>query len=67
MKTYSKKDVAALLLKARGERPNAALARDIGITRQHLGELLRGTRMPGEKVLSFLGLQVRVIPKQKSA
>lgn len=52
------KDVRAELrdmLKEAGSR--AALARKLGITATHVGDLLNGNRDPGDKVLPLLGLK----------
>lgn len=35
----------------------AALARKLGVTATHVGDLLDGTREPGDKVLPALGLK----------
>lgn len=38
-----------------------AAAEFLGVSQQYLGDLLKGRRDPGEKILSRLGLQAKVI------
>lgn len=47
-----------------GSREKAASK--LGISLSYLGELLRGTRQPGPKVLSALGLRKETIYKENS-
>lgn len=57
-------EVRQLLESRKGSRTQEDLASDIGISYQYLGHILRGVRVPGERVLKFLGLK-RVILYQK--
>jgi len=37
------------------------LADELGISPQHLGELLRGTRMPGKALRAKIGIEKRIV------
>jgi len=50
-------DVRQLLQSRQGDRTQEDLAREIGISYQFLGHILRGVRSPGKDVLKFLGLR----------
>ena len=60
MKTLTQDDVIELLeamVTAKYKRKD--IAADIGITPQHLSNMMHGQRPPSKKVLDFLGLEKR--------
>ena len=67
MKTYSHKEILDLLKRKQGDRNCAQFAREVGITKSYMGDILKGKRTPGPKVLRYLGLQCAIIPKSKTA
>ena len=42
-----------------------ALAAKFGVSPSYLSEVLRGTRLPGDKILAALGLEKRIVFKSK--
>jgi len=46
---------------------DADFARDMDVSPQHVWDIFHGRRMPGKKVLDYLGLEKRVVygPKTK--
>lgn len=63
-KTMNVEQVRSLMKKQQGERSLRTFARDLGITPAYLSDLYLGRRDPGEKVLSKLNIQRRIIYEQ---
>lgn len=57
MKCLTKPDVIALLLKRQNGRSARELADDLGISPQHLCDIFRGRRDPGDETVRKLGLK----------
>jgi transcriptional regulator with XRE-family HTH domain len=56
-KVLSSEQVIGLLKKRQGRRPNTELAVELGISKQYLGDVLRGRRDPGPPILKALGIK----------
>lgn len=56
-KILSSEQVLQLLKKRQGNRPNTELAAELGISKQYLGDVLRGRRDPGPPILKALGIK----------
>lgn len=55
-KTFTLEEVVEMMRKRQGGRSNAALARDLGVTRVYIGDIYHGRCAPGPKVLKALGI-----------
>lgn len=60
-KPITVKHVVKALRERQGERSNRKFAHELGISAAHLGDIYKGKRNPGEKVLSQLGLAKRTV------
>lgn len=58
-----------LQLRAESLGSQKELADGIGISAQYLSDILLGKRMPGKKILDWLGLQAEIVyrPKRSTA
>lgn len=61
MKTIKPHQIPELLRKKQGERSQKELAEELGISPQHLGDLLYGKRMPGKALRKKMGIEKRVV------
>ena len=61
MKTIKPAQIPELLRKRQGERTQRELAEELGISPQHLGDLLQGNRMPGKALRKRIGIEKRVV------
>jgi transcriptional regulator with XRE-family HTH domain len=61
MKTIKPHQIPELLKQKRGDRTNKELAEELGISPQHLGDLLQGNRMPGKALRRRIGIEKRVV------
>lgn len=64
-KTYKVDDVVAMLKHRQRDRSVRQLAAELEITPQYLGDVFKGFREPGEKILSKLGLERQVVYVRK--
>lgn len=61
-------DVLDLLRReVKGVGTQEAFAEKAGVTQQYVGDILRGQRKPGEKILDALGLQKVIVYTEKEA
>jgi transcriptional regulator with XRE-family HTH domain len=60
MKTIKTHQIPDLLRKKQGDRTQRELADELGISPQHLSELLGGSRMPGKALRRKIGIEKRV-------
>lgn len=56
-KTFSARQVAAILVEHQGKKKNADFADEIGVTPQCLRDIYRGHSNPGPKILKYLRLK----------
>lgn len=61
MKTIKPYQIPELLRKRQGERTQKDLAEELGISPQHLGDLMRGNRMPGKSLRKKIGIEKRIV------
>lgn len=61
MRTIKAHEVPDLLRKRQGERTQKELAMELGISPQHLGDLLQGNRMPGKALRKKIGIEKRIV------
>lgn len=57
MKNLTESQVIQLLKDGQGDMTQAAYAKEIGVSAQFLGDVYRGRRAPGPRVLDYLGLE----------
>jgi transcriptional regulator with XRE-family HTH domain len=60
MKTIKTHEIPVLLRKRQGDRTQKELAEELGISPQHLGDLLMGNRMPGKALRRKIGIEKRI-------
>jgi transcriptional regulator with XRE-family HTH domain len=65
MKQLTEQDVVNIMRKRQGDRTQAELAEDLGITPQHLSDIFLGRRTPGPIILEKLGLEKEVLYRAK--
>jgi predicted transcriptional regulator len=57
----TREQVIKELRRKQGERTNRDFAAELGIHESHIGQIYKGTRDPGESILSQLNLTKRVV------
>lgn len=67
MKTIKPHQIPELLRKRQGDRTQLKLAEELGISPQHLSDMLKGNRMPGKALRRKMGIEKRVIFVQVNA
>jgi len=65
-KTLTQPELVALLKKQAQEVPQNLLAKQLGVSPQYLGDILRGDRLPGKKILDGMGYERIVLYRPKS-
>ena len=61
MKTIKPFEIPELLRRKQGDRSQKELAEELGISPQHLGDLLQGYRMPGKALRKRIGIDKRIV------
>jgi transcriptional regulator with XRE-family HTH domain len=61
MKTIKPFQIPELLRKRQGDRTQIELADELGISPQHLSDLLLGRRMPGKTLRKKIGIEKRIV------
>ena len=57
MRTYTQEDVIAMVKKRQASNSLRYMAAKIGISPAYLSDVYRFNRLPGRKILAFLGLR----------
>lgn len=65
-KTYNLESVLRRLAKRQGDRTQRELAAEVGVSQQHLNDVLAGRRPPGPAVLNYLGLEKAYVESPKA-
>lgn len=60
MRTIKASEIPDLLRKRQGDKSQKELADELGISPQHLGDMLKGNRMPGKALRRRIGIEKRV-------
>ena len=64
---FTADEVLVLLRKRLEDTTQRGLAAKIGVTQQYLCDVLKERRPPGPAILSFLGLEVAFVKKERAA
>lgn len=65
-KMFKIDDLVGMLKRMQGARSNTEFAREVGISKAHLGDIYNGNRTPGPAVLSYLGLAKSIVYEKVS-
>ena len=59
-KALTVEELLALMKKIQGEKTNTEFAADLGISKQYLGDIYKGRKIPSDTVSAALGFEPKV-------
>jgi predicted transcriptional regulator len=64
---YTDEQVIDILAERRGDRTQKELAREIGVSPQHLNDVFNHRRAAGPSILRYLGLEYVIVKSDRAA